>query len=141
MKKDLMLQALELSKNALPACLPNPPVACLLVENDSVVAKGFTQEIGGNHAEIEALNAYNGDCSTLSAYVTLEPCSFAGRTGACAQALIDSVIKHIVVAMLDPDPRNDGRGVAMLQAAGVVVELGCCELEVQRFLEPYLGLS
>ncbi len=136
-----MLQALALSRQALPACLPNPPVACLLVKHGLVVARGFTQAIGGNHAEVQALNACNCDSADLTAYVTLEPCSFVGRTPSCAQTLIDSGIKHVVVAMLDPDPRNNGRGIKMLRDAGVVVEFGCCEAEVGKFLSPYLGLS
>lgn len=139
--RSFMLQALELSRQALPACCPNPPVACVLVKEGKVVAEGYTQAIGGNHAEVEALNAYSGDFSGLTAYVTLEPCSFVGRTGACAQALIDSGIQKLVVAMLDPDPRNNGQGIAMLEAAGVSVELSCCEQEVAEFLSPYLGLS
>ncbi len=95
-----MLQALALSRYALPACLPNPPVACLLVKQDLIVARGFTQAVGGNHAEVQALNACNCDRAELTAYVTLEPCSFVGRTPSCAPTLIDAGIKHVVVAML-----------------------------------------
>ncbi|GAA6150819.1 bifunctional diaminohydroxyphosphoribosylaminopyrimidine deaminase/5-amino-6-(5-phosphoribosylamino)uracil reductase RibD [Pseudoteredinibacter isoporae] len=139
--RSFMLHALALSRQALPACCPNPPVACVLVNEGKIVSQGYTQAIGGNHAEVEALNAYSGDYSSVTAYVTLEPCSFVGRTGACAQALIDAGIQKLVVAMLDPDPRNNGKGIAMLEAAGVSVELSCCEQEVAEFLSPYLGQS
>ncbi|WP_417447745.1 hypothetical protein [Idiomarina abyssalis] len=61
---------------------------------------GFTQAIGGSHAEVEALNAHSGDLSGVTAYVTLEPCSFVGRTAACASTLLASGIKHVVIARI-----------------------------------------
>ena len=77
----------------------------------------------------------------VTAYVTLEPCSFVGRTPACAKTLAEAGIKHVVVAMLDPDPRNSGKGIAMLEQAGVMVEVGLCQTQVSQFLGPYLGKS
>ena len=136
-----MLRALEISKNALPACQPNPPVGCVLVKNGVIVAEGYTQPIGGNHAEVEAMNAFNGTFDDVTAYVTLEPCSFVGRTPACANTLVRSGIKKVVVALLDPDSRNNGKGVAMLEAGGVAVEVGLCARQVGEFLAPYLGKS
>lgn len=58
MDETYMLRALQISKQALPMCIPNPPVGCVLVKNDKIVAEGYTQAVGGNHAEVEALNAY-----------------------------------------------------------------------------------
>ncbi|WP_394247543.1 bifunctional diaminohydroxyphosphoribosylaminopyrimidine deaminase/5-amino-6-(5-phosphoribosylamino)uracil reductase RibD [Vibrio profundi] len=136
-----MLRALELSKNALPHCRPNPPVGCVLVTNGKVVSEGYTQSIGGNHAEVEALNKLSGSTEGITAYVTLEPCAFVGRTPACARTLVASGIEHVVVAMLDPDPRNSGKGIAILQEAGVRVEVGLAESAVKAFLSPYLGHS
>ena len=141
MNEKFMLRALELSRNALPRCIPNPPVGCVLVRNGNIVAEGFTQAIGGNHAEVEAFNAYNGSMDDVTAYVTLEPCSFVGRTPACASMLVNSGIKNVVVAMLDPDPRNSGKGIQILQQAGINVEVGLCEKKVAEFLTPYLGKS
>jgi pyrimidine deaminase RibD-like protein len=141
MNKKFMLRALEVSRNALPACQPNPPVGCVLVKNGEIVSEGHTQAIGGNHAEVEALNAYYGDLSNVIAYVTLEPCSFVGRTPACAKTLVSCGIKKVVVAMLDPDPRNAGRGIDILQEGSVKVEVGLCGEEVSAFLTPYLGKS
>ncbi|MGR5067517.1 MULTISPECIES: bifunctional diaminohydroxyphosphoribosylaminopyrimidine deaminase/5-amino-6-(5-phosphoribosylamino)uracil reductase RibD [Vibrio] len=141
MNEKFMLRALEVSRNALPACQPNPPVGCVLVKDGQIVSEGHTQAIGGNHAEVEALNAYVGDMSEVTAYVTLEPCSFVGRTPACAKTLVTYGIKKVVVAMLDPDPRNAGRGIDILQEGGVEVEVGLCVEEVSAFLTPYLGKS
>src|SRR6187431_2563708 len=100
MSERFMLRALEVSKNALPHCKPNPPVGCVLVKNGEISSEGFTQPIGGNHAEVEAFNAYKGSLENVTAYVTLEPCAFIGRTPACATMLARSGIQHVVVAML-----------------------------------------
>lgn len=110
-------------------------------ERQSNRFRGHTQAIGGNHAEVEALNAYQGSLESVTAYVTLEPCSFVGRTPACAVTLVKSGIGKVVVAMLDPDPRNSGRGIEILKQAGIEVEIGLCSEEVSEFLTPYLGKS
>lgn len=141
MSEKFMLEALEISKQALPHFEPNPPVGCVLVKDDHIVSKGFTQAIGGSHAEVEALNAHTGDLSGVTAYVTLEPCSFVGRTAACASRLLTSGIKHVVIAMLDPDIRNNGKGAEILKAGGIKVEVGLCSEIVAQFLTPYLGKS
>lgn len=141
MNQQYMLQALEASRQALPDCQPNPPVGCVLVKSDKVVSVGYTQKVGGNHAEVEALNHYDGDMEGVTAYVTLEPCSFVGRTPACAITLVEAGVKHVVVAMLDPDPRNNGRGVAILESHGVKVDMGLCQAQASAFLTPYLGKS
>ncbi|WP_417441198.1 bifunctional diaminohydroxyphosphoribosylaminopyrimidine deaminase/5-amino-6-(5-phosphoribosylamino)uracil reductase RibD [Idiomarina sp.] len=141
MSEKFMLEALKISKQALPHCEPNPPVGCVLVKNDQIVSKGFTQAIGGSHAEVEALNAHSGDLNEVTAYVTLEPCSFVGRTAACASTLLASGIKHVVIAMLDPDVRNNGKGAEILRAGGIKVEVGLCAEMVAQFLTPYLGKS
>ena len=141
MNQQYMLQALETSRQALPDCQPNPPVGCVLVKSDKVVSVGYTQKVGGNHAEVEALNHYDGDMEGVTAYVTLEPCSFVGRTPACANTLVEAGVKHVVVAMLDPDPRNNGRGVAILESHGVKVDMGLCQAQASAFLTPYLGKS
>lgn len=141
MSEKFMLRALELSRNALPNCIPNPPVGCVLVKNGSIIAEGYTQAVGGNHAEVEAINSYSGSMEGVTAYVTLEPYSFVGRTPACANTLVNSGIKNVVVAMLDPDLRNNGKGIEILKRAGVSVRVGLCEVQVSAFLEPYLGKS
>ena len=141
MHEKWMKQALTLSQQALPHCRPNPPVGCVLVKDDQLVSQGHTQSVGGNHAEIEALNGYRGDLANVIAYVTLEPCSFVGRTPSCANTLVERGIRHVVVAMIDPDERNNGKGIEILQRAGVKVELGVCHDEVAEFLTPYLGQS
>ncbi|EHU4868676.1 bifunctional diaminohydroxyphosphoribosylaminopyrimidine deaminase/5-amino-6-(5-phosphoribosylamino)uracil reductase RibD [Vibrio vulnificus] len=141
MSEKHMLRALEISRNALPNCIPNPPVGCVLVKDDTVVSEGCTQAIGGNHAEVQALNSYDGTLDGVVAYVTLEPCSFVGRTPACANTLVKSGIKHVVVSMLDPDERNSGKGIAILERGGIKVDIGLCYEQVSSFLAQYLGKS
>jgi pyrimidine deaminase RibD-like protein len=86
-----------------------------------------------------ALSQVSGDLSEVSAYVTLEPCSFHGRTPSCAKALIDRAIGWVFVATLDPDPRNSGVGIKLLESAGIVVEIGMLEKEVLEDLGLYLA--
>ena len=134
-----MREALEEGKRALPGCLPNPPVGCVLVRAGVIVARGYTQPPGGHHAEAMALQLLDGDLYDVTAYVTLEPCSFHGRTPSCAAALIKRGVRKVVVATLDPDPRNDGKGIRMLRAAGVEVTMGVLEREATSDMRPYLA--
>jgi pyrimidine deaminase RibD-like protein len=136
-----MLRALEVSKRALPNCIPNPPVGCVLVKNGEIVSEGFTRPIGGNHAEVEAINGYSGSLNNVIAYVTLEPCAFEGRTPSCAKVLASSKISKVVVALKDLDPRNNGKGIKTLINSGIQVDVGIAETEVSEFINQYLGQS
>lgn len=136
-----MAEALAESRQALPACRPNPPVGCVIVGEGAILARGFTGPPGEPHAEaaaIEALASYTGNRAALTAFVTLEPCSFHGRTPSCARALIAAGIGTVVIGIIDTDPRNDGRGVRLLRDAGLAVEVGVLGADVLAFLEPYL---
>jgi riboflavin biosynthesis protein RibD len=135
-----MSQALSEGQRALPACLPNPPVGCVLVKADEIVGRGHTQPPGGPHAEIGALAGAPVDLADATLFVTLEPCSFHGRTPSCAEAIIAAGIRKVVVAVIDPDPRNNGAGIAKLRAAGIDVQIGLMAQEAQRDLAPYLNL-
>jgi riboflavin biosynthesis protein RibD len=135
-----MREALREGRKALPACLPNPPVGCVVVVSGEIVGRGHTQPPGAPHAEIAALDATKRDLAGATLFVTLEPCSFHGRTPACADAIIAKGIGNVVVAIVDPDPRNDGAGIAKLRSAGVEVQLGVLAEEAQADLGPYLNL-
>jgi pyrimidine deaminase RibD-like protein len=71
-------------------------------------------------------------------YVTLEPCSFDGRTPSCAQALVTARVGGVYVGIIDPHPRNRGRGIEILQASGIAVEVGILASEIEAALSPYL---
>lgn len=136
-----MAMALAESQKALPACRPNPPVGCVIVLGDRILARGFTGAPGASHAEASAISSlsYTGSAADLAAFVTLEPCAFQGRTPSCAMALINHGIGSVFVGIIDPDPRNNGTGLQLLREAGIRVELGILEQEVRDFLAPYLG--
>lgn len=134
-----MQLALAQGRLALGLCGDNPPVGCVLVRDGVVIAAGHTNAPGSPHAEAMALQQLQGKGADVTAYVTLEPCSFHGRTPSCARALIAAGIGKVCVAIIDPDPRNNGRGIALLREAGIVVETGILAAEAAKELGPYLG--
>jgi len=125
-----MRRALDVARSVWGATHPNTMVGALIVEQGQVVGEGATAPDGGPHAERLALLA-RGKPPRPGAilYVTLEPCSTAGRTGACTDAIIASGIKHVVVGATDPNPAHAGRGFEVLRAAGVEVTTGVLETE------------
>ena len=127
-----MRSACGLARRGLGQVAPNPAVGCILVRPDlggRIVGRGWTQPSGRPHAETEALRRAGALADGATAYVTLEPCSHTGKTGPCADALIATGIKRVVIAIQDPDPRVSGRGIAMLEAADIDVSVGLLEAE------------
>jgi pyrimidine deaminase RibD-like protein len=133
-----MREAIEQGKLALPACLPNPPVGCVLVRDGAIIARGFTQPPYQPHAEPMALSQVEGNLYDVTAFVTLEPCAFHQRTPSCAKEMIARRVGAVYVALIDPHPRNQGRGIDMLRAAGVQVVIDFLSDEARPHLEPYL---
>lgn len=133
-----MQVAIEEGRRALPACRPNPPVGCVLVRDGAIVARGYTQPPYQPHAEPMALRQLQGDLHDVSCFVTLEPCAFHQRTPSCAKELIARRVGRVYVAMLDPHPRNQGRGIRMLREAGVDVVEDFLADEARPHLAPYL---
>lgn len=100
---------------------PNPRVGCVIVRDDVIVGEGAHQRDGDAHAEVNALALAGDRADGATAYVTLEPCKHVGRTGPCAQALIDAGIRRVVVAVPDPTSQAGG-GADVLRAAGITVD-------------------
>jgi diaminohydroxyphosphoribosylaminopyrimidine deaminase/5-amino-6-(5-phosphoribosylamino)uracil reductase len=120
-----MRAALTLAVRGLGRVWPNPAVGCVLVSPDGrVIARGWTQPGGRPHAETEALRRAGDAARGATAYVSLEPCSHHGKTPPCAEALVAAKIARCVVAVEDPDPRVQGRGLENLRAAGIEVTVG-----------------
>ncbi len=138
-KRKFMQLAIHEGRLAIANCGDNPPVGCVLVHNAMVVAQGHTSSPGEPHAEAMALSLLGIATDDVAAFVTLEPCSFQGRTPSCAQTLIDAGIKTVYVGMLDPDPRNNGKGIEKMKAAGIDVEIGLLAQEITKDLDSYLG--
>jgi diaminohydroxyphosphoribosylaminopyrimidine deaminase/5-amino-6-(5-phosphoribosylamino)uracil reductase len=123
-----MWRALELARQAWGDTHPNPMVGAVIVEGGEVVAEGFYARDGATHAERAALKALGRKPkSSATLYVTLEPCSTHGRTGACTDAIIASGLKRVVAGATDPNPAHAGRGFEVLRAAGVDVTAGVLE--------------
>ena len=124
-----MRHALALAERALGGTAPNPAVGCVIVKDERVVGRGWTQPGGRPHAEVVALTEAGEQAHGATAYVTLEPCAHQGETPPCANALIAAGVARVVAAVQDPDPRVSGKGIAMLWDAGVQVATGVLEKE------------
>lgn len=128
---DWMANALTLARRGLGRVWPNPAVGCMIVKNERVIGRGWTQPGGRPHAETMAL-AQAGDAARgATAFVSLEPCAHHGKTPPCANALIAAGIARVVTPMEDPDPRVSGKGVARLREAGISVETGLMAPEAE----------
>ncbi len=121
-----MRHALSLGRRGLGRVWPNPAVGCVIVRDDRIVGRGWTQPGGRPHAETMALAQAGSRARGATAFVSLEPCAHHGKTPPCAEALIAAGVARVVTAIEDPDPRVAGRGHAMLRAAGVAVTTGIC---------------
>jgi diaminohydroxyphosphoribosylaminopyrimidine deaminase/5-amino-6-(5-phosphoribosylamino)uracil reductase len=122
--RDYMQRALHLAERGLYDTAPNPTVGCVLVNGDEIVGEGWTAPAGGPHAERVALAQAGARAKGATAYVTLEPCSHFGRTGPCADALIEAGIARVVCAYVDPNPLVAGAGIGKLERAGIGVTVG-----------------
>ncbi|MDA0721358.1 MAG: bifunctional diaminohydroxyphosphoribosylaminopyrimidine deaminase/5-amino-6-(5-phosphoribosylamino)uracil reductase RibD [Proteobacteria bacterium] len=119
-----MALALQLGRRGMGRVWPNPAVGCVIVTHGRIVGRGWTQDGGRPHAETVALAQAGEDARGATVYVTLEPCAHHGQTPPCATALTAAGVARVVVALGDPDGRVAGRGIAMLEQAGIAVETG-----------------
>ena len=122
-----MARAVRLARRGLFSAHPNPRVGCVLVKAGRIVGEGWHERAGGPHAERVAIAGAGANAAGATAYVTLEPCSHTGRTGPCADALIEARVARVVCAGADPNPVVDGTGIRRLREAGVEVKIGVLE--------------
>ncbi len=134
-----MWRALKLAARGRGYVEPNPMVGCVLVRGGQIIAEGWHRRFGGPHAEVEALRRCD-DARGATAYVSLEPCCFFGKTPPCTEALIEAGVRKVVVAMRDPHPRVRGRGLRRLRTAGIQVQVGLLASEARRLNAPYCKL-
>ncbi|MEW6204364.1 MAG: bifunctional diaminohydroxyphosphoribosylaminopyrimidine deaminase/5-amino-6-(5-phosphoribosylamino)uracil reductase RibD [Pseudomonadota bacterium] len=117
-----MQHALNLAWKGQYSTTPNPRVGCVFVRDGVAIAEGFHTKAGEGHAEVQAIanaKAQGISLAGSTAYVTLEPCAHHGRTGPCTEALLATGVHRVVAAVLDPNPLVAGKGMAILQAAGI----------------------
>ena len=136
--EQLMRRAMSAALQARLVARPNPWVGAVVVAPDGATYEGCTAAPGGPHAEVSALARAGSAARGATLYSTLEPCSHTGRTGPCAQAIIDAGISRVVVGVIDPDANVAGRGIALLRDAGITVDVGACEAHVRGQLAAYL---
>lgn len=148
-----MLRCIEIAKNGLGTTAPNPMVGAVLVLKDKIIGEGYTSPFGGSHAEVNAIQSVieREDLKRATLYVTLEPCSHHGKTPPCADLIIRSGIKKVVIGLLDPHDKVAGRGIQKLKDADCEVVVGvledACRNHHKRFLtfhkkkRPYIILK
>ncbi|WP_394166762.1 bifunctional diaminohydroxyphosphoribosylaminopyrimidine deaminase/5-amino-6-(5-phosphoribosylamino)uracil reductase RibD [Photobacterium piscicola] len=129
--QQMMSRAIALAKRGRYTTAPNPKVGCVIVNNGDIVGEGYHYQAGQPHAEVFALRQAQQRAQGATVYVTLEPCSHHGRTPPCAEALINANVSRVVCAMVDPNPVVAGRGIALLQAAGIQVDIGILASQAQ----------
>jgi diaminohydroxyphosphoribosylaminopyrimidine deaminase/5-amino-6-(5-phosphoribosylamino)uracil reductase len=135
---DYMEHALSLAKLALGHASPNPAVGAVVVKEEVIVGEGYTQPPGSHHAEVVALQQAGEKARGATMYVTLEPCSYYGRTPPCSQTIAAAGIAEVHLSIVDPNPLVCGRGKAELEAAGVRTFLGEYEEEARGINESYI---
>ncbi|MES2617074.1 MAG: bifunctional diaminohydroxyphosphoribosylaminopyrimidine deaminase/5-amino-6-(5-phosphoribosylamino)uracil reductase RibD [Bacteroidota bacterium] len=122
------LQLAELGRGYVA---PNPMVGCVIVHNNKIIAEGYHHAYGSAHAEVNALDQIK-DKSVLTeatVYVSLEPCAHTGKTPPCAVRLVDEGVKKVVIGCADPNPHVAGKGIQILESAGIEVITGILEKE------------
>jgi diaminohydroxyphosphoribosylaminopyrimidine deaminase/5-amino-6-(5-phosphoribosylamino)uracil reductase len=131
-------RALELAEKGAGLTSPGVMVGAVIVKDDRIIGDGFYTFDGVKHAEVMALEQAVAAARGSTVYTNLEPCSHHGRTAPCSQALIDAGVARVVTSMQDPNPDVNGKGLAMLRAAGIAVESGILEREARRLNEAFI---
>jgi diaminohydroxyphosphoribosylaminopyrimidine deaminase / 5-amino-6-(5-phosphoribosylamino)uracil reductase len=129
MHEKMMKHALKCAEQGTGFVNPNPLVGAVVVKNNHIIAEGYHALYGSNHAEINAFNTAKESVEGATMYVTLEPCSHYGKTPPCAEAIIKNKIKEVFIASIDPNPLVAGKGVKLLENAGIRVSVGLLDNE------------
>ncbi|OAM40009.1 MULTISPECIES: bifunctional diaminohydroxyphosphoribosylaminopyrimidine deaminase/5-amino-6-(5-phosphoribosylamino)uracil reductase RibD [Eikenella] len=135
----LMQQAIALAWQGRFSTSPNPRVGCVIAQGGQIVGQGFHLKAGEPHAEVRALRQAGSAAQGATAYITLEPCAHHGRTPPCAEALNRAGVRRVVAAMQDPNPLVAGKGLSMLEAAGIQVACGLMEREARQLNRGFLS--
>lgn len=137
-KEEIMRRCLELARKGAGSVSPNPMVGCVIVKRGKVIGEGYHERFGGAHAEVNAIRSASESVQGAEIFVNLEPCSFFGKTPPCVDLLIEKKVGKVHVAMLDPNPRVNGKGVRKLRRAGIAVDVGTLSNEAGMLNEAFV---
>ncbi|MDZ8117098.1 bifunctional diaminohydroxyphosphoribosylaminopyrimidine deaminase/5-amino-6-(5-phosphoribosylamino)uracil reductase RibD [Pontiella agarivorans] len=135
-----MMRAIELAKQGEGLTRPNPPVGAVLVLDDQIIAEGWHKKAGSDHAEracLKKLPPMPVNLKDATLYVTLEPCSTHGKTPPCTDIILEKGVGRVVVSVVDLNPAHAGRGLTILEDAGVEVRSGVCEEAGRELIAPF----
>ena len=136
--EEFMRAALNEAKKRLGQTSPNPAVGAVLVVGNRIVSKGYHRGSGSDHAEVECLRNFAARVpARATLYVTLEPCSTAGRTGPCTDAILQAGVRNVVVGAIDVNPCHSGKGIEQLRNAGVNVRHGILAQDCAQINEAF----
>jgi len=124
---ECMALALQLAARGRPNVKANPMVGCVIARAGKIIAKDYHREFGQGHAEANALKQIDNKANGATMYVTLEPCSHHGKTPPCTESVISAGVSEVIIATLDPNPMVSGKGIQMLEEAGIDVKVGLLE--------------
>lgn len=133
-----MQMALDLAASAKGKTNPNPLVGAIIVKDGLIAGTGLHRKAGEPHAEVHAFRMAGDYAKGATLYVTLEPCSHYGKTPPCANLVKESGVSRVVVAMQDPNPKVAGKGIQLIRAAGIEVEVGVLEDKAKRLNERFI---
>ena len=132
-----MKRAIRLAKMATGHTSPNPLVGAVVVKDNTIVGEGYHHKAGEAHAEVHALDVAGEQAKGATLYVTLEPCAHYGKTPPCAKRVVESGITRVVIGSTDPNPLVAGKGIQILEAAGISVTTGICADECIKMNEHF----
>lgn len=124
-----MLRCIQLAKNGVGTTYPNPMVGSVIVHDKKIIGEGWHYKSGEPHAEVLAIRSVKNQklLSKATIYVSLEPCSYTGKTPPCSDLIIENNIPRVVIGSTDPHPNVSGKGIAKLKNAGIEVQSGVCK--------------
>lgn len=135
-----MERALEIAREGTGKTKTNPLVGCVIVKDDKIIGQGSHLKFGENHAEVNAIldaKSRGEDIRGATLYVNLEPCSHYGKTPPCAERIVKEGIRRVVIGTADPFEKVSGRGIKILEDAGISVTEGLCEEECLNLNERF----
>lgn len=135
--RQFMLRAIGLAKKAKGKTFPNPLVGAVVVKDGEIVGEGHHRKAGAPHAEVIALRRAGKKAKKADLYVNLEPCAHYGRTPPCVKSIKRSGIKKVYIAIKDPNPLVNGKGMDFLRKKNITVKLGICRREAEKLNRAY----